>query len=219
MRLRRFLIPFGVVLGLSCALGQSPARRGAHARPVVQWKTFTSPDGAFRFRYPSDFPLCTAGAIKPCDHAYNPLCDEDALVCVSYPPNSFQGTGFEDAGLQIKEIRVEEASPPWDADECVTPASRGGSGYTDFLISAKRPIERIDGVTFIHGETAEAGLGSSTGIDVYRAFHRGKCYELDISETETHNYAPGEVEEFTAADDKKVQSLLSGILHSFQFIQ
>ena len=52
--------------------------------------TFTSPDGAFRFDYPSDFRLCTNGNLEPCNYTFMLICEKDAPVCVVYPPEAFK---------------------------------------------------------------------------------------------------------------------------------
>jgi len=51
--------------------------------------SFTTPDKAFGFSYPSTFQLCTRGKIEPCIQSYIPVCDKDALVCVLYPAKHF----------------------------------------------------------------------------------------------------------------------------------
>jgi hypothetical protein len=36
-------------------------------------------------------------------------------------------------------------------------------------------------VSFLHGASGGVGLGHSIGTDLYRAFHKGRCYELSIN--------------------------------------
>jgi hypothetical protein len=55
---------------------------------VPQTTTFTTPDRAFLFSYPSDFQVCTAGKIDPCLQSFMPVCEGDALAVLFIPPSS-----------------------------------------------------------------------------------------------------------------------------------
>ena len=84
-----------------------------------QTKTFTAADGAFQFSYPSDFQVCPGGKIESCIQSFIPVCEQDALVCVLYPAKQFEGTNFEAASFQVREIHTDrQAMTP---DVCVTP--------------------------------------------------------------------------------------------------
>ena len=110
-----------------------------------------------------------------------PVCGEDALVCVLYPEQEFKGTNFGAASFQVREI-LEGGIPPNSADWCVTPETQDNPG---FMISAGHPTAVIGGISFIHGSTDGAAMGHSNETQVYRAFHKGCCFELSVSETET----------------------------------
>jgi hypothetical protein len=191
-------------------------------------KVFTTPDGTFRFVYPAEFVLCTQGSIEQCNqHSFIPLCDSKALVCVAYPPRAFQGTNFESAGFEVRQVvgyePHPEATAPRTSDQCATPVPRGAGTemvgpYPDYLVSADHPVEVISGVSFIHSVSGGVATGHSSGTDLYRNFHNGKCYELSVTVTESEVLAPG-TKEFTAADQKKVEAAMSKILHSFQFLK
>ena len=153
------------------------AARECHAQSSAHGKTYSSPDGAWRFSYPGNFPICLKGNLDPCNTTYIPLC-QDALVCVRYR-GDFGDTTFEGAGFQVREIKIENEQP--SADLCVTP-----SANDIFLISAEHPVEKIGGVSFVHGIAGGAATGHSNSIDLYRAFHNQRCYELSTSETATN---------------------------------
>jgi hypothetical protein len=44
----------------------------------------------------------------------------------------------------------------------------------EFKIAARDPSRTINGVRFLHGQSAAAGLGHYMGPDLYRAFHKGR---------------------------------------------
>src|SRR5437763_869996 len=147
--------------------------------------SFTTPDKAFGFSYPSTFQLCTRGKIEPCIQSYIPVCDKDALVCVLYPAKHFRDTSFGAASFEVREIfRKEEEMTP---DVCVTPYPRKENGRIsetpDFLVSAEHPVEVIGGVQFLHGVSGGVASSNSIGTDLYRAFHRKRCFELEVNQT------------------------------------
>ena len=186
---------------------------------IHQAKIFTAPDGAFRFSHPADFQLCTQGKNDPCNKSYIPVCEHDALVCVIYPAEQFKDTSFGAASFQVREIfREGEAETP---DVCATPYPRsdpGGSNWPEFLVSAKHPQEMIGVVQFIHGIRAGVATGNSIGVDLYRAFHKQRCFELSVSETGMNpNLSDPPLKTLTPAQYKRLHQSMSQILHSFRF--
>ena len=182
-------------------------------------KVFTAPDGSFRFVYPSDFQVCTRDKTEPCTHSFIPACEEDPVVCVDYPAKEFKDTNFEAAAFQIREIFHEEQMTP---DVCVTPYPHkevtGPSSWPDFLVSAEHPIEMIGGVQFLHGVSGGAATGHSISTDLYRAFHKGRCFELGVNQSATNpNMSDPPMKTITPAQQKKLQDTMSYILHSFRF--
>src|SRR5271156_2096076 len=149
--------------------------------------TFTSSDGAFRFVYPADFQVCTRAKVEPCNQSFIPVCEPDSFVCVVYPAKQFEGTNFGAASFQVKEILREQEM--MTADICVTPyPQKDGdrvSNWPGFLISAEHPVELIGGVEFLHGVRGGVATSHSLSIDLYRAFHKRRCFELSVSRTET----------------------------------
>jgi hypothetical protein len=57
--------------------------------------------------------------------------------------------------------------------------------------------------------------------DLYRGFHKRKCYELSVSIASSSfaNFDPDTVKEFTREDERRVQSDLMVILDSFRFLK
>ena len=180
-----------------------------------QSTTFDAPDSAFRFSYPSNFQVCTRGKIEPCIETYIPVCDQDALVCVVYPPKQFKDTNFAAASFQVKEIFREENMTP---DVCVTPSPRKNGGWPEFLVSAEHPKEMIGGVQFLHGVSGGAAMSHRIDVDLYRAFHKQRCFELNVSQTGTDpNVSDSPMKTLTHAQKKKLDQAMSQMLHSFRF--
>jgi hypothetical protein len=176
------------------------------AKAEEKTSIFTSPDGGFRFEYPSDFQLCTNGNMEPCNYTFMLICKQDAPVCVVYPRDVFKGADFG-AGFQVREL-LEYGGPPETADACVN---------HNFYVSAERPVEQIDGVSFLHGTGRSAAMGNWSSVDYYRAFHKGKCFELSISSTGFDSTDSAPIRPLTPAESKKVSRTMSKILHSFRF--
>jgi hypothetical protein len=193
----------------------------AFGQAVRKTNTFTNSDGAFRFVYPTDFEVCTGGKIHLCNHSFMPVCAPDALVCVVYPAEEFKDTSFEAASFQAREIVTKQEM--MTADVCVTPYPRKDgdrvSRWPEFLISAERPDEMIGGVKFVHGENGGAATGHSIGIELYRTFHKERCFELSVSEAGTNpNVSDPPLKTLTTTQQKKLDKTMSDILHSFRFI-
>jgi hypothetical protein len=196
---------------------------GQQQTSAHQSTTFTAPDSAFQFSYPSnprDSQLCTKGKIQPCIGSFIPVCEEDALVCVTYAPQEFKDTSFSMASFQVREIVT--AKEQMTADICVTPYPRKDAGtvteWPEFLISAKHPVEIIGGVQFIHGINGGAATGHDFGVDLYRAFYKQRCFELSISETGTNPMiSDPPMKTLTSAQQKELDQTMSDMLHSFRF--
>jgi hypothetical protein len=182
--------------------------------------TFTSSDNAFRFVYPIDFQICTRGKVEPCSESYIPVCDKDSLVCVVYPAKQFEDTNFGGASFQVTEIFTQQEM--MTADVCATPypPKQGDtvSSWPGFLISAEHPVEVIGGVQFLHGVSGGAAMSHSISIDLYRAFHKQRCFELSVSQTGTEpNVSDPPMKTLTPAQQRRLDQSMSQILHSFRF--
>jgi hypothetical protein len=187
--------------------------------PLYQ-TTFTSTDGSFRFSYPGDFQVCTAGKMEPCMMRYYiPPCEEDAIVCVVYPAKKTEGTNFGAAAFQVRKIHTpRETTTP---NGCVKPYAddaEGASFRPEYLNPARHPEEIIGGVRFTHGVSAGVAAGHSGSVDAYRNFHQGSCYELSVtrSQTAAANFDPP-MKTLTPAAQKEMDEILSRVLHSFRF--
>jgi hypothetical protein len=198
---------------------QEPLRNEKKA--TSEMRVFTSTDGAFQVSYPADFQVCTRGKMGPCSGSYIPLCDQDSPVCIVYPGKEFAGSNLSAAAFEAGEVTSEREA--MTADVCVTPfpsTSPGAEGIPGFLISAEHPAEMIGGVLFVHGVSADAAMSHWRSVNIYLAFHKGRCFALRVSET---GIDPGVTDPptptLTPAQRKKLEGTMSQILHSFRFLK
>jgi hypothetical protein len=199
---------------------QIPSKQNSAAPSAGQRAIFTAPDSAFYFHYPHGFEICRQGKINSCIHAYIPVCEDDALVCVVYPADEFEGTSLRAAGFQVKEI--DTSGVMMTADICATPYPQKDNGivsdWPHFLISATHPSEMIGGVLFVHGIRAGVAAGHSDTTDLYRAFHNKRCFELAVTEAWTNpDISDPPLKKLPPAEEKKVEQAMSSMLHSFRF--
>lgn len=211
--LRTLAVLSSIVLVTLAANGQGRAS-------IPQTTTFTPPDSAFRFSYPSGFQICTAGKFEPClQSSMLPVCEVDAIVCVLYPEKRFEDTNINGVSFQVREIHRDSMMTP---DICATPypivGPTGPWQYPEFYISSEHPLERIGGVRFLHGRTVDGAMSHSLGIDLYRGFHKQRCFELRISTSATSPAVTDPpMRTLSPARGKELDKAMSEILHSFRF--
>jgi hypothetical protein len=202
--LRRPGLLIGALLVAAIGLSMLP-RLQAQNPSTSQQKTFTSPDGVFRFTYPATFALYQGK--DPREASYIPVCQDTGLVCVVYPPEKYKGTNFGAAAFAVTAV-----SDATTESACST---------FETTAAGRHPTEIINGVAFKTGVTADAAMSHSLETHIYRTFHAGKCYELDINITQTsfEVYDPGTIRKFTLRDKQRVQDALKKIVGSFSFLK
>lgn len=85
-------------------------------------------------------------------------------------------------------------------------------------MSAEHPVELIGGVQFLHGIGVDAATSHSRGIDLYRAFHLQRCFEVSVSVSAVSAAAfDPPMKTLTPAQQKKLHQSMAQILHSFRF--
>jgi len=125
---------------------------------------------------------------------------------MAYPAGSMnKGTNFQAAAFSVNELK--DANTEIKCRVVAEPPPHG-TFYT----------ETINGVKFNVTETDGVATGNLIHGYVYRSFHKGKCYELDIriASSNLGNYAPGTVKSF---DSEKVHRTLKTVLGSFKFLR
>jgi hypothetical protein len=200
-------------------------------------RVFTSPDGAFRFKYSpllvdctklvptkrpsSDVPKVFLGkppalSVPDSCMSQGPMCVADESVartvaCYAYPKEEFKNKPtFIAATFFVAEISGATESV------CLQ-----GSKYWDpnSLKSAK--VTNINGIPFKVFEVSDGWAGGGQCGSAYRVFHENKCYELGIQTANENSGAfdPGTFEEFTKRDGDKVQRRLREPLNTFVFMK
>lgn len=187
-------------------------------------QTFTSPDGMFQFKYSDLLVRCSEEEHQdwlwiPLDscNAYNAVCDDHGsqgsttVVCLAYPKAKFKDhPTFEAAAFSVAEIKEARRE-----DECL-------NGSPDWVIHPRgsRKTASINHVKFKVFETSDAGMSHYLNGQVYRNFHRNKCYELSVRMASTNRAAFDEpVMEFTRKDWNEVNGRLKEPLDSFIFLK
>ncbi|HYA22641.1 MAG TPA: hypothetical protein VEF05_00685 [Terriglobales bacterium] len=128
---------------------------------------------------------------------------EATLACIAYPAGDLKkDTNFEGGALSVSELKGPDTE-------------RKCQSVLDLSHTAFHR-ETINGARFDVTEMDGAATGSREDRRVYRNFHKGKCYELDIVITSSDMYEPGTVKKF---DSEKVRGALNTILESFEFLK
>jgi hypothetical protein len=126
---------------------------------------------------------------------------------VAYPHAPYKNTNFNGAAFFVGE----------DSDA----KTEKQCEHFDELTTDEKTThwKTIGGVKFKVASGGEGGLGHAMGEDVYRTFHNGKCYDLEVRITEASfaNFDPGTIREFK--DSEKVSAELRSVLVSFRFLK
>lgn len=198
-------------------------------------RTFTSPDGVFRFEYSDILVNCmparsaamptTSGnsvddqtaappVPKSCmsqgDFCSGPGSGGSPLACFAYPNERFEDKPqFGTATFYVSEIQSAGTE-----DVCL----KGSSDW--FVINSKAATTTINHIAFKTFEIGDNWTSGGQSGPAYRTFHDGKCYELGIQTvTSRAVYDPGTVKEFTKKDWSEVDGRLRKALNSFSFLK
>jgi hypothetical protein len=215
-----------VITLLACGL----AMAGSSAQESL--KTFTSPDGLFRFRYSHVLVNCmpqqdTTGPTRsgkpdghqpvssnpnPCaDFGYcdGPGSDGSAMTCLVYPDEKFKNVvDFVAATFYVSAIQSARTE-----GECL-------KGSPHWLVIGSKGIVTINQVQFQAFEIADNWTNHSESGPAYRAFHNGKCYELGIQTVMSRaDYDPRTERRSTKKDWSEVEGRLRQALNSFEFLK
>jgi hypothetical protein len=186
--------------------------------------TFTSPDRVFRFQYSRLLVRCIpepsqegySGSWDPADACMSQagVCDDAAssdstVVCFAYPKNKFKDKPtFSAAAFFVAEVRKATTQA-----NCLA-----GSKYWRTPNTAN---VTINGLRFKLFHISDSWLSGGQVGDIYRVFHRKRCYELGIQQAGTSlgAYGAGTIKEFTKRDQGEVHACLKQTLDSFRFLK
>jgi hypothetical protein len=180
-----------------------------------------SPDHRFEVRYPKSLLVCThldgenpdVWSHAAC-MAEIPVCDSsghagDVLACLAYPVGELARTGLQAAAFAVSRIDNLRS-----AGECTSKWAR--SDTTDVH------GERIARMQFEVGRVTQTESSHASEQNIYRIFHGGACYELDVNLTVALDsaFAAEDVpRKLTAAEREKIKSTLRQALEGFRFLK
>lgn len=184
--------------------------------------TIASPKGEFQLAYPSSLVQCTrepAPAADPSSWVPDSWCrnyvceDLDSpstitVACFAFVGDAFSGKVAFGAGA----LFIAEVANAATASSCL----QGDSGWN---VQSKGEA-RIAALPAAQFRTVDNWMMHSRDSDIYRIFHRAKCYEIGIQRVQnsTAPYDPGTFKEFTARDEATVQRGLRQALLSLRFL-
>jgi hypothetical protein len=202
------------ILGLAAMLA-------GQAAPL---QTFTSEDGVFQFKYSPKLVHCTVQRAPnghgsgwvPADSciSQDELCDDDdagvvTIACFAYPKSEFKNKPeFDAAAFFVARLPAETT-----AQACLEPAKDWQVHKTE-----NATIGSVSGRLF---HTRDQWMNGHQEGNVYRVFHGGVCYQLDIEEATSDDdvHVTATSEEFTRQDRAEVRARLKEPLDSFTFLK
>lgn len=217
---RIFALPLAVVALVSAMASPLMGQKGGAARPEL--KSFTSSDAVFQVRYPQYLVRCEHLDAENPDvwepesgcAASIPVCDSsghsgNVLACLAYPIKEFQGSELQAAAFSAS--RLENFGT---ASECM---QRWASRDT-----VDAHAEEIHGLNFQVAKVVETEASHVGDHRIYRTFHGGVCYELDVNITialDSAFAAEDAPRKLTAAEREKIKAGLARALEGFRFLK
>jgi len=184
-------------------------------------KTVTGPERIFQVRYPKLLEVCShrdgenPDVWSPADCVADiPVCDNsghagEVMLCLAYPVGEFKKSELQAAAFAVSRIDNLRT-----ASECTQKWPRGNT-------SGMRS-EKIGGMKFEVAEAEESANSHLNSETIYRAFHEGACYELDLNiaiAQETAFAAEDAPRKLTAGERQEVKNTLLQALAGFRFLK
>jgi hypothetical protein len=191
------LLTLALIPALSTAAAPPP-----HAAST--WSTYRSADYGFSIRYPSSFTFYSSHPdIRQTRLSMFPVCDDTTVACFEYNRGDNKNSDVQAIGLSVNVLRDRKTE-----QACYLP---------DQDSTTLKP-QLIHGIEFRKGEAGSAGLGSSSGGDIYHAFRQGVCFEVAVFTAIADGWS---VEDsgprFPAAKMRRISHDLDIMLQSFTF--
>lgn len=158
-------------------LAFSPLYGLAQEPPALE--TFTSPDGAFHFVYPHNYELLEGNRLLRATQSWHheiPVCDfARAFACVIYSAENPEDTRFEAAALSVRTVSAITLE-----SDCMDYTDQAEMAHVE-----KIPLlsVSINDHVFRQASFTKTVTGHFQSADLYRIFHKEKCYELQIGVT------------------------------------
>ena len=201
-------------VAVAMALGQS------RAKAAPEFESITSSDRAFQVHYPKSLLTCShrdgenpdvwspeacAADIPVCD---NSMHGGNVILCLAYPTSEFKGSELQAAAFAVSRI------DNFTANECTQKWARSST-------SDIHP-EQIAGLKYQAARASETASSHVADQRVYRIFHKGACYELDVSLSIALDsaFATEDVpRKLTPAEREKIENTMLRALYGFRFLK
>jgi hypothetical protein len=210
-----------VALAGACAMTLVAGRAQAQTKPKAELATLTATAGEFQIRYPKNLLVCThldgenpdVWSREECI-ADIPVCDNsghagDVLACLAYPTGALKKSELQAAAFALSRIGNLHT-----AKECLEKWAR--SNTTDVH------SERIAGMEMQAARAEQTESSHVSEQNIYRVFHAGSCYELDVNLTTAMDsaFAAEDVpRKLTLAEREGIKRSLHEALEGFRFLK
>jgi len=216
-----FLRPAILASCFVVALTSYSAPTQTHKPATRDFNVATSPDGLFEVRYPKSLVVCShrdgenpdVWSPEECI-ADIPVCDNsghagEVMICLAYPAGE-----FEKSELQAAAFAVSRIGNIHSAGDCTKKWPRSNTSEIH--------SQRIGGLTFQAAVARESGNSHTVFANLYRIFHGGACYELDVSIALAQEtaFAPEDApRKLPAAERERMKGMLTQALAGFRFLK
>jgi hypothetical protein len=186
-----------------------------------EFASVTSPDRVFQVRYPKSLLVCAhrdgenpdVWSPEACA-ADIPVCDNsghagNVILCLAYPTDAFHGSELQAAAFSVSSIDNYAS-----AKECVQKWPR--SNTSDIH------SEEVGGLHFQAAKASETGNSHVADQRIYRIFHKGVCYELDLNVTtalDSAFAAEDAPRKLTEEERAKIKDALMQALRGVRFLK
>jgi hypothetical protein len=215
-----------IALAGACAMTLVASRAQAQAKPKAELATLTGTAGEFQIRYPKNLLVCThldgenpdVWSREECI-ADIPVCDNsghagDVLACLAYPAGGLKKDELKKSELQAAAFSVSRIGNLHTAKECLEKWAR--SNTTDIH------SERIAGMEMQAARAEQTESSHVSEQNIYRVFHAGSCYELDVNLTTALDsaFAAEDVpRKLTPAEREEIKRSLHEAMEGFRFLK
>jgi hypothetical protein len=188
-------------------------------------KTYTSPDGKFQFEYTAlimcvrDGPNASNAGYpwepsdcwdwaEGCGHESSPT---KTTVCLAFPATDLKHPRMVTGGT----VSVSKVTDRARAGTCLD--------LSEYLFEGLATDQvHVGDVSFIHVERGYAGGGHGDSHSIYRNFHNGACYQIEMT-VDTVNgdfdVTFDEAMAIFAGDDAMIRNRMRQVVETFRFLK
>jgi hypothetical protein len=143
-----------------------------------------------------------------------PVCDNsghsgEVIVCLAYPAGEFKKSELQAAAFAVSRMNNVRT-----ASDCTKKWPRSNTSEIH--------SEQVAGLTFQAAVATESGNNHTVLANLYRIFHGGNCYELDVNiamAQETAFAAEDAPRKLTPSERETAKNALMQALAGFRFLK